>query len=125
MNPDFERRLSKPNPGYVRAISNGVVASPLSSPNVTPNKIPRSPATPLSSVRLNKIFVNSSMIFNGHFFKFQPSLRRKLFRSSPASSPNKERYGDRFIPFRNGNNWETNFSNIPVSFYQKIRENVR
>ena len=31
------------------------------------------------------------------------------------SSPSKERYGDRFIPVRSGNNWETNFSSIPVS----------
>ena len=42
-------------------------------------------------------------------------MRKKLFRSSPMSSPSKERYGDRFIPVRSGNNWETNFSSIPVS----------
>merc|ERR1719273_368827 len=52
-----------------------------------------------------------------------PSLYRKgigLRRSSPGSplllsplaSPVKERYSDRFIPSRTGNNWETNFSMI-------------
>lgn len=52
-----------------------------------------------------------------------PSLYRKGIgnrRSSPGSpltrspmaSPVKERYGDRFIPSRTGNNWETNFNMI-------------
>merc|ERR1719273_2525390 len=52
-----------------------------------------------------------------------PSLYRKgigLHRKSPGSplhispmaSPVKERYGDRFIPSRTGNNWETNFNMI-------------
>jgi len=52
-----------------------------------------------------------------------PSVYRKnigLRRSSPGSplhrspmaSPVKERYGDRFIPSRTGNNWETNFNMI-------------
>ena len=39
------------------------------------------------------------------------------------SSPSKERYGDRFIPVRSGNNWETNFSSIPVSapqYYKRL-----
>ena len=55
------------------------------------------------------------------YSNLQPSLRRKLFRSSPLSSPSKERYGDRFIPVRAGNNWETNFSSIPVSITFKFR----
>jgi cell division cycle 20-like protein 1 (cofactor of APC complex) len=50
-----------------------------------------------------------------------PSLRRSLFKS-PASSPNKERYGDRFIPVRNGNTWETNFSNIPEKSLQSAKK---
>ena len=56
-------------------------------------------------------------------------MRKKLFRSSPMSSPSKERYGDRFIPVRSGNNWETNFSSIPVSahfvsIYLLFNENI-
>jgi len=99
MDPEFERRLSKPNTGSIRALSNGIIASPL-SPNSTPQKAARSsPNTPLSS----------------------PSLRRSLFKS-PVSSPNKERYGDRFIPVRNGNNWETNFSNIPEKSLQSAKK---
>ena len=34
------------------------------------------------------------------------------------ASPVKERYGDRFIPSRTGNNWETNFNMISVSNYR-------
>jgi len=103
MDPEFERRLSKPNSGCIRAMSNGIVASPM-SPNTTPTKgtpkgVRSSPATPMSS----------------------PSLRRSLFKS-PASSPNKERYGDRFIPVRNGNTWETNFSNIPEKSLQSAKK---
>lgn len=99
MDPEFERRLLKPANNCVRSLSNGTVASPLSqSPAASPLKmgLNSGPATPLSS----------------------PSLRRKLLfpraGSSPLSSPSKERYGDRFIPTRSGNNWETNFSSIPV-----------
>jgi hypothetical protein len=33
---------------------------------------------------------------------------------TPVNSPQKERYGDRFIPSRAGNNWQTNFSLIQV-----------
>lgn len=94
-------------------MSNGMVATPMTPTNTTPIKTQSSPGTPLSSVRRKKESL-MQIIYNICFF--QPSLRRKLFRSSPMSSPNKERYGDRFIPVRNGNNWETNFSNIPVSF---------
>eukprot|EP00096_Caligus_rogercresseyi_P008917 TRINITY_DN2918_c0_g1_i1.p1 TRINITY_DN2918_c0_g1~~TRINITY_DN2918_c0_g1_i1.p1 ORF type:complete len:502 (-),score=112.35 TRINITY_DN2918_c0_g1_i1:379-1884(-) len=36
-----------------------------------------------------------------------PSLIR-----SPMTSPSKERYGDRFIPSRTGNSWETSFNMI-------------
>jgi len=98
MDPEFERRLSKPS-GCIRALSNGIIASPL-SPNSTPKKgTISSPSTPLSS----------------------PSIRRSLFKS-PVTSPNKERYGDRFIPVRNGNNWETNFSNIPEKSLQSAKK---
>ena len=34
---------------------------------------------------------------------------------TPVSSPQKERYGDRFIPSRAGNNWQVNFNMIQVS----------
>lgn len=31
---------------------------------------------------------------------------------TPINSPNKEKYGDRFIPSRAGNNWQVNFNMI-------------
>ena len=34
---------------------------------------------------------------------------------TPVNSPQKERYGDRFIPSRAGNNWQVNFNMIQVS----------
>ena len=115
MDPEFERRLLKPTNGYKRTMS-GTMSSPIMSPTSTPhkNQSHSSPATPLSSVR------NAALLFHSYWlwknvFLFQPSLRRKLFRTSPMSSPSKERYGDRFIPVRAGNSWETNFSTIPVS----------
>jgi len=46
---------------------------------------------------------------------FQSSLVR-----SPVASPNKDRYGDRFIPSRSGNTWETNFSPVAVRFFTKL-----
>ena len=53
MDPEFERRLSKPS-GCIRALSNGIIASPL-SPNSTPKKgTISSPNTPLSSVSFSK-----------------------------------------------------------------------
>ena len=33
---------------------------------------------------------------------------------TPVNSPQKERYGDRFIPSRAGNNWQVNFNMIQV-----------
>ena len=60
MDPEFERRLSKPNSGCIRAMSNGIVASPM-SPNGTPTKgVRSSPATPMSSV--NPDFFNISSL---------------------------------------------------------------
>jgi len=40
-----------------------------------------------------------------------PRMVRRGF-TSPLSSPQKERYGDRFIPSRTGNNWQVNFNMI-------------
>ena len=34
--------------------------------------------------------------------------------TTPVNSPQKERYGDRFIPSRAGNNWQVNFNMIQV-----------
>ena len=34
---------------------------------------------------------------------------------TPVSSPQKDKYGDRFIPSRAGNNWAVNFNMIQVS----------
>ena len=106
MDPGFERRLTKPNAGSVRTLPNGMMASPLSSPI-------KSVTSPMSSVSFEPHF-HFTNFFQEKFY-LQPSLRRQLFRSSPLSSPSKERYGDRFIPVRNGNTWDVNFSNIPVS----------
>ena len=36
---------------------------------------------------------------------------------TPMSSPQKERYGDRFIPSRAGNSWQVNFNMIQVSVF--------
>jgi cell division cycle 20-like protein 1 (cofactor of APC complex) len=36
-------------------------------------------------------------------------VRRQL---TPVNSPQKEKYGDRFIPSRAGNNWQVNFNMI-------------
>ena len=33
---------------------------------------------------------------------------------TPVNSPQKEKYGDRFIPSRAGNNWQVNFNMIQV-----------
>ena len=38
------------------------------------------------------------------------------------ASPVKERYGDRFIPSRTGNNWETNFNMITVSIWMATED---
>ena len=111
MDPEFERRLTKPNAGSVRTLPNGMLASPLSSPI-------KSVTSPMSSVCFDFSsfsFHENFWINKENFFCLQPSLRKQLFRSSPLSSPSKERYGDRFIPVRNGNTWDVNFSNIPVS----------
>ena len=35
---------------------------------------------------------------------------------TPVNSPQKEKYGDRFIPSRAGNNWQVNFNMIQVSY---------
>lgn len=35
---------------------------------------------------------------------------------TPVNSPQKDKYGDRFIPSRAGNNWQVNFNLIQVSF---------
>ena len=43
MDPEFERRLTKPNAGSVRTLPNGMLASPLSSPI-------KSVTSPMSSV---------------------------------------------------------------------------
>ena len=43
MDPDFERRLNRPNTGRVRTLPNGMLASPLSSPI-------KSTSSPVSSV---------------------------------------------------------------------------
>jgi len=40
-----------------------------------------------------------------------PRMVRKGF-TSPLASPQKEKYGDRFIPSRAGNNWQVNFNMI-------------
>lgn len=40
-----------------------------------------------------------------------PRMVRKGF-SSPLASPQKEKYGDRFIPSRAGNSWQVNFNMI-------------
>ena len=40
---------------------------------------------------------------------------------TPVNSPQKERYGDRFIPSRAGNNWQVNFNMIQVSGVAIIR----
>lgn len=48
---------------------------------------------------------------------FQLSLSlilQPLPGSSPAASPSKEKYGDRFIPSRAGSNWHVNFNMIQV-----------
>ena len=34
---------------------------------------------------------------------------------TPVNSPQKDKYGDRFIPSRAGNNWQVNFNLIQVS----------
>ena len=47
------------------------------------------------------------------FSSFQPRMLRKQI--TPVNSPQKERYGDRFIPSRAGNNWQVNFNMIQVS----------
>ena len=39
---------------------------------------------------------------------------------TPVNSPQKERYGDRFIPSRAGNNWQVNFNMIQVSNFIMI-----
>jgi hypothetical protein len=40
------------------------------------------------------------------------------YSTSPTkASPSKDVYSDRFIPFRQGNNWETKFPMISVSTY--------
>ena len=33
---------------------------------------------------------------------------------TPVNSPQKDKYGDRFIPSRAGNNWQVNFNLIQV-----------
>jgi hypothetical protein len=38
--------------------------------------------------------------------------RRRL--GTPTASPQKEKYGDRFIPSRAGTNWQTNVNMIQV-----------
>jgi len=43
-------------------------------------------------------------------FKSPRMVRRGY--TSPMSSPQKEKYGDRFIPSRAGNNWQVNFNMI-------------
>ena len=40
---------------------------------------------------------------------------------TPVNSPQKERYGDRFIPSRAGNNWQVNFNMIQVSSILMMR----
>ena len=41
------------------------------------------------------------------------------------ASPVKDRYGDRFIPSRSGNNWETNFNMISVrERFSSLKEEV-
>ena len=44
---------------------------------------------------------------------FQPRMPRRQI--TPVNSPQKEKYGDRFIPSRAGNNWQVNFNMIQVS----------
>ena len=43
----------------------------------------------------------------------QPRMARKQI--TPVNSPQKDKYGDRFIPSRVGNNWQVNFNLIQVS----------
>ena len=49
-----------------------------------------------------------------NFLSFQPRMPRRQI--TPVNSPQKEKYGDRFIPSRAGNNWQVNFNMIQVSY---------
>ena len=50
-----------------------------------------------------------------------PRMVRRRGFTSPLSSPQKERYGDRFIPSRAGNNWQVNFNMIKVCWVSPIK----
>ena len=71
MDPEFERRLSKPNSGCIRAMSNGIMASPM-SPNGTPTKgVRSSPATPMSSVNPDfPLYFQSNCLISHNLFFF-------------------------------------------------------
>jgi len=96
MDVDFERRLLRPTNG-----PRSLLASPGS-----PQRPPGATAAALAAANSHRSPIIGS------------TTRRSLFRepgghNSPLTSPaKKERYGDRFIPTRSGNNWETNFSMI-------------
>ena len=58
------------------------------------------------------LFVYCKINYVANNLKFQPRMARK--QVTPVNSPQKEKYGDRFIPSRAGNNWQTSFSLIQV-----------
>ena len=122
MDVEFERRLLRPTNG-----PRSLLASPGS-----PQRPPGATAAALAAAHSHRSPISVKLqYYKGYFricltlidfFVFQSPARRSLFREpgcslSPLASPAKrERFGDRFIPTRSGNNWETNFSMISVSY---------
>ena len=123
MDVEFERRLLRPTNG-----PRSLLASPGS-----PQRPPGATAAALAAAHSHRSPISVKLYYKGYFrvcltlidfFVFQSPARRSLFREpgcslSPLASPAKrERFGDRFIPTRSGNNWETNFSMISVSIIE-------